>query len=70
MAKNEMVATSNRNPIKKVFTNTKKPLSTSEKFQIKKLRRTTNDKIKNRPMKAFNKEKREGNNLYDIKKHD
>ena len=67
MAKNDTVAKSNRNPIKNVFANTKKPLSTSEKFQIKKLRRTANDKIKNRLTKAFNKEKREGNNLEIIK---
>lgn len=58
--KNERVAMSNKKPIKKVFPSLKKPLSTSEKFQIKKLNLTINENIKNSSTKAFKVEKRFG----------
>lgn len=50
MAKNEMVATSNKKPMRKEFHNVNRFLSTSEKFQIKKLNLTINDKIRNKPI--------------------
>ena len=61
-----MVARSNKNPIKKVFTKGKKLVSTSEKFQIKKLNRTKKETSKNSPEKAINKVKRDGN-IFDIR---
>ena len=50
IAKNEMVATSNKKPITKVFAKVNRFLSTSEKFQTRKLNLTMNDKIKNKLM--------------------
>lgn len=50
MVKNEIVATSNKKPIKNMIPKANRFLSTSEKFQIKKLNLTINDNIKNNPI--------------------
>lgn len=66
MVKNEIVAKSNKNPTRNVFTRTKKPVSISEKFQIKKLIRTKKERTRNKTTKALRSENREGNNLPNI----
>jgi len=61
MVKNERVAMSNKKPITNVFPNLKNPLSTSEKFQIKKLTLATKERIRNNKTKHFNNVNRFGN---------
>lgn len=56
MVKNEIVATSNKKPIIKVFPSLKNPLSTSEKFQIKKLNLAIKERIRNSVINAIKAE--------------
>lgn len=66
MVKNEIVAKSKRKPTKNVFPNAKKFLSTSEKFQIRKLIRTTKESTRNKTIKTLRSANLLGNNLYII----
>ncbi|GAA4282231.1 hypothetical protein GCM10022260_26540 [Gaetbulibacter aestuarii] len=60
MAKNEIVAKSKRNPKPKVAIRLMTWVSTSEKFQTKKLMRTRNETIKKSPINALKSANRDG----------
>ena len=68
MVKKETVAISNKKPIINVESNEIIPLSTSEKFQIKKEILAINDKRRNKPMKALSNENLEGKSFDSILK--
>ena len=68
MVKNETVAMSNKKPIIKVASNEIIPLSTSEKFQIKKEILAINDNRTNKPMKALSNKNLEGKSFDSILK--